>query len=138
VGWGGMGWEGGWEGRGREGEGEGRGKEGLGTTSFWTLPPPLSTNNFRTSSGVHREAASECLYQHKLRHSQLVVDWPAERLNLHNSSNRLRNRLQVCIHDELLHEGLREGLDELNRLNSYNRLRNRLRNRLHRVYGVLQ
>jgi hypothetical protein len=51
---GGVGWEGrcgveregwyevGWEGRGREGrKGEGRGKEGLGTTSFWTLPPPL-------------------------------------------------------------------------------------------------
>jgi hypothetical protein len=32
----------GWEGRGREGrKGEGRGKKGLGTTSFWTLPPPL-------------------------------------------------------------------------------------------------
>jgi len=26
------------KGRGREGEGEGR---GMGTTSFWTLPPPL-------------------------------------------------------------------------------------------------
>ena len=28
------------KGRGREGEGEGVGR-GMGTTSFWTLPPPL-------------------------------------------------------------------------------------------------
>jgi hypothetical protein len=40
---GGEGWGGaGGGGRGGEGrEGKGRGKEGLGTTSFWTLPPPL-------------------------------------------------------------------------------------------------
>jgi hypothetical protein len=39
---GGVGREG-WRGVGGEGKGgKGRGKEGLGTTSFWTLPPPLA------------------------------------------------------------------------------------------------